>query len=332
MARRKRVTVAEIAKRAGVSTATVSRAISGNGYVNEDLAQRIRSMAEDMDYALTRNFVGKKILLAASGNAVLDLQRSQFTMHVVQGMRDRTQALDLNLQNFQIQGPDCIANLGEQLAQADTVGALFLTMDDHYLDSIAKLDGLSVLVNSDDPDMRLNSVSPCNRSAAALAARHLIDKGHTHILFLNKPGRRTILRRLEGVRDALGAYFDPALVIDATDWTAQAGQNAVSCALDTGKKFSAVIAAGDVLAAGAIVALQSKGLSIPNDAAVIGIDGLPQSEFLTPSLTTVVIPMQEVGAQAVDMLCDTYASHIEGSSFSIRRLELGCKIWAGLSA
>ena len=174
--------------------------------------------------------------------------------------------------------------------------------------------------------MRLHSVTPCNRSAAALAARHLIELGHERILFINKPGRRTIQRRLEGMRDAMGVRFDPALVVAAKDWTIEAGQKALETALAKELDFTAVIAAGDVLGAGAIIALQAAELSIPDQVAVVGIDGLPQNEFLSPQLTTVAIPMLDVGAQSVDMVCDCYLRAGGSGHLPVRRLELGCTL------
>ncbi len=89
----------------------------------------------------------------------------------------------------------------------------------------AAFDKPVVLLNGDDPFMRLSSVTPCNRSSARLAADHLIDLGHERILFLMRPGRRTIERRYEGWKDALlhrGLPFDKGLMVPVEDWLAGA--------------------------------------------------------------------------------------------------------------
>ena len=107
------------------------------------------------------------------------------------------------------------------------------------------------------PDLDLH-LARVNRSAAALATRHLAALGHRRIAFLYRPGRRTIQRRYEGWRDVLAGDFEPALILEAADWTAEAAQRSVSRALEQGLDFTAIVAAGDILAAGAISALVAR--------------------------------------------------------------------------
>ena len=139
-----------------------------------------------------------------------------------------------------------------------------------------------------------------------------------------RPGRRTILRRLEGWRDEIetieGVHWRD-LVVDATDWTPEAAIEAMRRHVgEKGNAFTAVLAAGDSLAAGAIFGMRELGLSVPDDVSVMGIDGLPQSDFLDPPLTTVQIPMREMGAAALDMIRDL----IDNEPFLPRRTELSC--------
>ncbi len=99
---------------------------------------------------------------------------------------------------------DEIALLRESESDASVAGCMFLSLDED--DVLTLTEGFSkpiVLVNGDDPTMRHSSVAPCNRSAAQMAAQHLIGLGHRRILFLMRRGRRTIERRYEGWRDAM---------------------------------------------------------------------------------------------------------------------------------
>ena len=322
----RRTRIADIADRLGVSTATVSRAISGKGYVRADLAEKIRSMALEMNYGLPDSQAGRRVLLAASNDAMLDFQRAQFTTHVLDGLRDRAAALGIEIEQHRIDPAGRLDEIADTLAEADVLGTLLLTVDDALLDAAHALPGPVVLVNSDDPDMRLSSVTPCNRSAAALAAKHLTGLGHERILFLTKPGRRTIQRRLEGLRDVLGARFDPGLVVEAEDWTVEAAEAALGRALADGLSFTAVLAAGDVLAAGALMGLHAAGLDVPDDVSLIGIDGLPQGEYLSPALTTVTIPMRAVGAFSLDLLVN--AAKLAGTMIELpaSRIELACSL------
>src|SRR5690606_18895742 len=145
-----------------------------------------------------------------------------------------------------------------------------------------------VLVNGDDPAMRHSSVTPCNRSAARLAAEHMLDLGHERVVFLMRRGRRTIERRFEGWRDALAARgFDcgPSLIVEVEDWLPELAADAIAGRIaERGLDFSAVLAAGDSLAVGAMLGLARAGYSVPADVSVMGMDDLPQAAFQNPPL------------------------------------------------
>ena len=322
----KRARIRDIATKLGISTATVSRAISGKGYVREELAERIRAAAVELNYGLPEDFAGKRVLLVVSHEAMIDFERSQFTMYVLEGLRQRAAERGLAIDNHAIRSVDGLDDLAELSKADDLLGMLFLTVDDTILKTARALHCPVILVNTDDPEMRLSSVTPCNRSAAAMATRHLTELGHERIAFLTKPGRRTIQRRLEGVRDALGPHEDGMIVIEAEDWTVQAAEAATARALAEKRRFTAIVAAGDILAAGALIALHAAGIRVPEDVSVIGIDGLPQGAYLAPALTSVSIPMQAIGAYALDMLCNTAQLRGTGRDFPVNRIELACSL------
>ncbi len=322
----KRVRIIDIARRLGVSTATVSRAISGRGYVRNELAERIREVALEMDYLLPDNFDGERVLLVIPNEVLIHFERSQFTMYVLEGLRQRVEARHLEIEHYAIHENDALDHLVELARADDLLGMIFLSVDDDVLPTARRLECPVILINSDDPDMRLHSVTPCNRSAAAMAARHLVELGHERIAFLAKPGRRTIQRRFEGMRDVLGARHDDALVIESEDLTAQAAQVAVTKALENGLDFTAIIAASDILAAGAIVALQAAGLRVPEDISIVGIDGLPQSALLSPALTTIYLPMQEIGAFSLEFLCRIAQMQGTSHAMPLGQIELACTL------
>ncbi|WP_170293934.1 LacI family DNA-binding transcriptional regulator [Paracoccus limosus] len=322
---RKRPTIADIAQNLDLSTATVSRALSGRGYVRDDVALRIRTRAREMGYPVHDQPGGSRVLVVASHAALLDLQRSQFTLHVLEGLRERAAALAIEVDVHGYSGPDEIPAVAQRQSEA-LIGIILMTVDDATISVARSLPCPVVLLNDDDPLMQIDSVAPCNRSAAALAAAHLTAQGHQRILFLTKPGRRTIARRLEGMRDVLGAGFGPAQVLEVEDWTAEAARNRVAAALRDGPAFTAIIAAADILAAGAIVAIQESGASVPRDISVIGIDGLPQGELTSPALTTIAIPMRRIGAEALALVQDSARSRLHDQFYVPRKLELGCRL------
>ncbi|MFV0383584.1 LacI family DNA-binding transcriptional regulator [Paracoccus sp. (in: a-proteobacteria)] len=326
MAQNGRTRISDIASRLGVSTATVSRALSGKSYVRDGLASQIRAAAVEMNYALPGGVTGQRVLLVSSQEAMIDFQRSQFTMHVLAGVQERADAQDIRVEAFTYRNSADLLALHEAAAAPDVIGVLLVTVDDAVLRAACDLPCPAVIVNGDDPQMQLSSVTPCNRSAAALATRHLMGLGHRRIAFLNRPGRRTILRRFEGWRDALADAFDPALAIEVDDWTAEAAQRSVTGALQGRLDFTAIVAAGDILAAGAIAALQCCGRHVPGDVSVLGIDGLPQGQYLSPALSTISIPMHAVGALSLELLCETLRLRRAGVPLPARRIELACEL------
>ncbi len=322
--RRQKVRLAEVAAQAGVSIATVSRALTGAAGVHPDLVARIRRTAQDLGYALPPALAGRRVMVLASAAAMVDLSKSLFTFGVMQGLTARAGHLKLDLVTRAVADTDEErAALAEAAADPEVAGLLFLTLDDEAM--LAPTRGFGkpiVLVNGDDPLMQLSSVAPSNRAAAALATDHLIRLGHRRILFLTRPGRRTIERRMEGWRDRmrLAGAEDPGLVVEVEDWLPELAAAAVAARLARGRDFTAILAAGDSLAFGAMQAVQGAGLSVPGDVSVVGMDGLPQGEFLTPALSAILMPMQAIGAASVDLLREM----LTGLPLPARRVELAC--------
>jgi Transcriptional regulators len=296
--------------------------------VREDVRLQILEAARAANYALPRPAPGTKVVLAASSAAMIDYVRNQFTLYVLEGIRERAQALGIEMVTRPIADEaEERRVLDEAREDRDVAGLLFLTVDDErMLAATRELGKPVVLVNGDDPLMRLSSVTPCNRSAAQLATDYLIDHGHERILFLMRPGRRTIVRRLEGWRDALthhGLPHPDDLVVSVDDWLPELAEKVIVERLSRrGLDFTAILTAGESLAVGAMAALQQKGYSIPRDVSVMGMDDLPQAAFLNPPLTTVHIPAREIGITGVDLLRDISS----GSPTVPRRVELACHI------
>jgi LacI family transcriptional regulator len=136
-----------------------------------------------------------------------------------------------------------------------------------------------------------------------MAVRHLLDLGHETVWHIaGPPGWMATDARLRGWAaelSARGRAVPPA--IPTNDWSAQAGYQAgIQLADDPG--VTAVLAANDPFALGAIKAFNERGLSVPGDVSVVGFDDLPEARFFAPSLTTVSLDFEEVGHVAVDRI------------------------------
>lgn len=323
-----RTRLEDIAGRCAVSISTVSRALAGQPGVRQDLRRRILEEARRVRYPAAAALGGHRVLLAASSAAMTDYGRNQFTWLVLEGLRGTAAANAVEIVPVALPDADGdFAALDAGLGDVETRGVLLLTVDDPRVLNRVHAAGLpTVLVNADDPWMRMSSVSPCNRSAARLAADHLLDLGHRDVGFVMRPGRTTIQRRLEGWHDALRARRLPCRddrVVRVDDWVPELAEQAVGAFLDgPGRGVTALLCAGDSLAVGALAAIKARGLTAPGDVSLVGIDDLPITEFLQPRLTTMHIPARELGATALELLQDLMVSNAS----TARRIELACRL------
>jgi LacI family transcriptional regulator len=145
-------------------------------------------------------------------------------------------------------------------------------------------------------------VEYANETGAVEITNHLIDSGHRRIVFLGwQKGHNTAAERLHGYRRALrghGLRPDPALVWPG-DFTRESGYSSMRDLLGSGTKFTAVFAATDMVAAGAMQAMREAGVRIPDDISIVGYDDIPQTVDMVPALTTVHVPYDELGRAAV---------------------------------
>ena len=318
----RRIRMEDLAEECGVSVATVSRVLTDKPGVRADIRERVRKAAAAMGYSAFVPSAGQKVALVASRAAMVDMSRSQFTLHVVEGLRERAAQLGMVLETLTATG-----GMAEAVAGSDADGFLLLTpQGDEEVAEVAALNRQVVLVNGEDPTMRLSSVAPCNRAAAAQATAHLLRLGHKRILFMTRSGRKTIAERHAGWAEEMaraGLPVTPDLVVEVEDWIPDLAARTIKARLAQGPRdFTAILCAGDSLAYGALIGLAEAGVSVPHEVSVLGFDGLPQCDFQMPPLSAVTIPMRHLGAVALDLLRDQLA----GGGMPPRRIELACPV------
>ncbi|WP_406445341.1 substrate-binding domain-containing protein [Streptomyces sp. NBC_00631] len=157
------------------------------------------------------------------------------------------------------------------------------------------------------PGIPVTVVDYDNRGGAFQAASHLLAAGHRRILFLGgQHGLSSSEKRREGLQDALRAHsvaYDAELDVPG-QYTRASGYRRVRDALEARLDFSAVFAATDAIAVGVLAALREAGLRVPRDVSLVGFDDAPFAADLTPSLTTVRVPYEELGRTAVRLVLD----------------------------
>jgi diguanylate cyclase (GGDEF)-like protein len=176
-----------------------------------------------------------------------------------------------------------------------------------YLEA-ARSSGLPVVVISDTPvGFDCPIIFADNFSGVRASTQHLIDHGHRKIAFVGLLGLKDVGERYQAYRETLlanGLTPDPDLLYEVDDMQESSGEQAARAMLAAGLPSTAVITGNDQNALGLIRALTAAGLTVPADQAVIGFDGTEAGARLTPSLTSVKQPMEEIGALAVQLLTD----------------------------
>ncbi|WP_287598752.1 LacI family DNA-binding transcriptional regulator [Thermomonas sp.] len=311
-----RVTSLDIAHRAGVSQATVSRVLAGSPLVNAETRRRVELAVRELNYKVDRHASSLRTQRAGTLALLLFEDPTQDDSHInpfflsMLGSITRACARhghDL-LVSFQQLSDDWHADYEDSM-KAD--GLILLG----YGDYLAYESKLARLVEQGTHFVRWGQVQPgqpgisigCdNHAGGVLAGRHLLAQGRRRIAFLGDASTRfpEFFARYQGCDAALreaGAAMLPALQVDA-DSTEQAGADAANALLARGLPFDAVFAASDLIAIGAMHALKQAGLRIPEDVAVVGFDGTSMALYANPPLTTVVQDTSKAGELLVQAL------------------------------
>ena len=320
--RSKKATSIDIAHRAGVSQATVSRVLRGSPLVNAETRKRVEEAVRELNYKVDRH--ASSLRLQRSGTLALllfedptpdDSHINPFFLSMLGSITRACarQGQDL-LVSFQQLSDDWHADYEDSM-KAD--GLILLG----YGDYLAYRDKLDQLVAQGTHFVRWGAVLPdqpgvsigCdNRQGGHLVGAHLRERGRERIAFLGDASSHypEFFERYRGCDDALrrdGAGMDPALQVDAES-SEEAGDAAARELLRRGLPFDAVFAGSDLIAIGAMRALDEHGLRVPEDVAVVGFDDIPMARFAQPSLTTVYQDTIRAG----ELLVDTLMTLVEG--------------------
>ncbi|MFD8822481.1 LacI family DNA-binding transcriptional regulator [Streptomyces sp. NPDC059605] len=298
-----RVTIADVAREAGVSKTTVSRVVNAKGEVDGTTAARVREVIAQLGYVPSSGAVG----LARGSSRTVGMLVPSLTWpwmgEVLQGVVDTVEAADHGLLLFTCnRGAESVRRFTDQVS-ARAFDGLLVVEPENTLDHLTALHrgGLPiVLIDDRGHHPEFPSVVTTNREGGASAARHLLAAGRSRPLVVTGPRHFGCVRdRLDGFR----AVLPTGLVADG-DFTEGCGRAAVEQLLATGTEFDSVFAHNDISAAGALRALRAAGRFVPDDIAVVGFDDIPMAEHTEPPLTTVRQPTRKMGETAARLLLD----------------------------
>lgn len=302
-------TIEEVARRAGVSVATVSRVLNGSGPVSPGTASRVQQAIDELGYTpnlTARNLRRKesRVVLALSPNF-----SNPYYAHILTGIGDLARSKGYSV---------FICNVGEDLESGKDAlqmlkthradGAIFLAcaMDDFWLEPYFEKYPI-VQCCEYIPDAKASSVSIDNYRAAYEMTRYLAEQGHKRIGMISADNRYLSTRlRFEGCRDAqkdVGIQWDETLVETAGgDYSFASGHVAACRLLDRPDRPTALFCVSDILALSAVAAAEELGLSVPEDLTVTGFDDVDYTTMFHPYLTTVSQPCYAMGQRSLEML------------------------------
>jgi DNA-binding LacI/PurR family transcriptional regulator len=304
--RKKTPTISHVAQQAKVSIATVSRVLNGTTPVDDKTAKRVRAAINKL------NFVPRHAarVLAGKRTNTIGLLLPEISGAFFQPMLKGIEAgahetgYDLLIHSTQIHNPS-----HRPLGEHNTDGLLVFTnsLDNQELARWYRIKFPVVLLHQTPPDsLNIPVITIENKDGAAMLVSHLIEEhNRRRIVFLQGPkGHEDSVWRERGYREALEMHkikFDSRLIASG-GFDDEEAFAAIQQMLSNGINFDAVFAGDDDAAIGAIRALRMAERIVPEDVSVVGFDDIPFARYLSPALTTVRAPIEEVGREAVRQL------------------------------
>jgi DNA-binding LacI/PurR family transcriptional regulator len=304
-----RVSIKDIAKAAGVSHSTVSRALSDSPLVSDETKARIQRLAKEMGYSpdsLARSLVTRQ---THTVGVVVTTIVDPFIAQVVQGIEATAQDHGYTVilcssgavPEREISAVEMLRSkrVDGVIVTSSRIGAL-------YLDHLERIGVPIVLINNhnEDSGRYTFTVTVDNRHGGHLATKHLVNLGHRRIAYVTAPADHSSdLDRRAGYQQALnevGLEPDPALIIPGNG-RADGGERALESLRALDALPDAVFCYNDMTAIGLMTAAYRVGLSVPRDLAVVGFDDIPFATHCHPPLTTIAQPKIEMGQLAMKM-------------------------------
>jgi LacI family transcriptional regulator len=324
----RRVTIREIADRAGVSIATVSRVLNGRGDVSDETRELVSRVIRENGYTANRSARGLSAGRTGLAGILVPLVFPAYFAGILAGAAEALAEQGLQMVLSPTGGEHAREVSVLDRLHGLTDGALIILPEESSEELERLLDSgyRFVVVDPLMPlDERIPSVSAAHTSGADQAMRHLLQLGHRRIAQITGPrGWVATEDRRRGYPAALaaaGILPDPALEAEAVPEVGP-GRSAAERLLDLPEPPTAIFAFNDNIAIGAIQAARARGLRVPEDLSVIGFDDVEHATIVTPALTTVRQPLAEMGRTAVSLLIRL----LERQRFETLHIELATRL------
>ncbi len=319
-----RPTLEEVATKAGVSRATVSRVVNGSSTVDPKLAKRVNAAIADLRYVPNQ---AARSLMTRQTNVVALVAAEEeervfgdpFFSGITRGVSQELLGAGRQLMLFMLQDDHDLAKVEAYLLGGHCDGVLLISEHGHQgTASVLAQAGIPVVLGGRplDPRVHVPYVDNDNVGGAVLATHHLrVTAGRRRVATIAGPQDMAAgLDRLVGFTRALGPEFDAGLV-EFGDFTTASGSVAMQRLLDRAPDLDGVFVASDLMAISALHVLRRSGRRVPEDVAVVGFDDIPLASETTPTLTTVRQPTIEQGRRMARALVHVMTqTHEQGAA------------------
>ncbi|MFF2267366.1 LacI family DNA-binding transcriptional regulator [Cellulosimicrobium cellulans] len=307
--RARRATIKDVADAAGISHATVSRYLNRTSYVSKASGRAIEEAIQQVNYVPNRT---ARSLVRQETRAVAFIVREHPDMFFVDanlsnmaiGANAALSERDYQMFLLIVDSPRSADRITELITGGFVDGAILVAMhDEDMVTDLARSATPIVTASTPSPELAIPRVDTDNVGGTQRITRMLRETGRTQIAEIRGPAHVPVSKlRHEGFRAAMGDELDENLVVEAAEWSLAAGLDAMRELLRRAPQLDGVVAASDLLAAGAIDALRAHGRSVPDDVAVVGFDDSPWAVRTQPPLSTVRQDTLVTGTRMAELL------------------------------
>ena len=306
-------TLDEVAREASVSRATASRVVNGDRRVSQPARDAVEAAVRDLGYVPNR--AARSLVTRRSDSVAVvipepsgQLFGDPFFPRVLRGMSDALGAESIQLVLLMPQGRGDAERVERYLEAGHTDGVLLVSM--HGADPLLgglRRHGVPLVVGGRPFGQGISYVDVDNRGGASSAVRHLVDVGRHRIATIAGPQDMAPgADRLAGYHETLGeaGLAADAALVEVADFTLDGGRVAMERLLERAPTLDAVFVASDLMAVGAVAALDASGRSVPGDVAIVGFDDSQLATTTQPNLSSVRQPIEEMGREMARLLME----------------------------
>ena len=304
----------------GVSASTASRALNQNSAISEEIRKRVFKAAQETNYipnSLARGLALKRSQLIG---LMVPSIANPFFAEIARGAHDVGHQKSYVVALCDTQRNEEREEMFTQTLMRSQVDGMIVTggvMPEERIYTWKRRNIPLVLAGRRTAGLGVSGVSVDNVAVGHEAAQYLIRRGHNKILFLSGPADSPATKdRQRGYLDAMEARGLTPTVVRG-DYSMESGFEEATRIAQAKKRPTAVFAANDMMAIGLIMGLIGFGVKVPEDIAVVGCDDIPMGAMIKPSLTTIRVPMYDIGARAMELLLHSLEAGDKGPAGSI---------------